>query len=323
MSKKHAKDEYLQGTNYKLALVFVVIFALLAVAIGCGTLYYFSQVQPSEEPVVIVNVTPTLEPVMNTTVVPTVEQESKSDLKIHFQNIGQGDSILLEHNGQYALIDAGKTKIALDEIKKHLCERYDWVLTTHQDNDHIGYVSYVIENSAVNWFYDNGNVVDTQAYKNMMNSVTNNNLFYHILSTGDTIDFWNDVNITVVSSKVTNGKNVNDDSVVLLLEFEGVKVAFTGDISEDVEDKIGKALGDVDILKVAHHGSKTSSSDVFLCHVLPEISVISVGENSYGHPSDEAIERLQKYGTVYRTDEYGCVEIVIDDGKYEIKHCEY
>lgn len=320
MSKKH-KDEYLQGTNYKLALVFVVIFAVLALAIGFGIFYFASQSTSEEPPEIespIADVTPTPTPTV-------IENETipKSDLKIHFENVGQGDCIMLDHNGQYALIDVGKSKIALDEIKKHLQEKYDWVLTTHQDSDHIGYVNYVLEKSAVDWFYDNGNVATTQTYKDMMQSVNDNNVYYHILETGDKITTWDDVNITVVSSKVSNGKDVNDDSIVLLLEFEGVKVAFTGDISEDVEMPIGKALGDIDVLKVAHHGSKTSSSNAFLSYTLPEVSVISVGENNYGHPSQEALERLSKYGKVYRTDEYGCVELVIDDGKYEIKHCEY
>lgn len=320
MSKKH-KDEYLQGTNYKLALVFVVIFAVLALAIGFGIFYFASQPTSEEPPEIespIADITPTPTPTV-------IENETipKSDLKIHFENVGQGDCIMLDHNGQYALIDVGKSKIALDEIKKHLQEKYDWVLTTHQDSDHIGYVGYVLEKSAVDWFYDNGNVATTQTYKDMMQSVNDNNVYYRILETGDKITTWDDVNITVVSSKASNGKDVNDDSIVLLLEFEGVKVAFTGDISEDVEMPIGKALGDIDVLKVAHHGSKTSSSNTFLSYTLPEVSIISVGENNYGHPSEEALERLSKYGKVYRTDEYGCVELVIDDGKYEIKHCEY
>lgn len=322
MSRKR-KDEYLQGTNYKLAFVFVIIFAVLALAIGFGIFYFASQSVPEEPPVVqppVVTLTPTPTPTPTIVENQTVQ---KSDLKIHFENIGQGDCILLDHNGQYALIDVGKTKVALDEIKKHQQEKYDWILTTHQDSDHIGYVSYVIENSIVDWFYDNGNVADTQTYKNMMQSVIDNDVYYHTLSTGETLNTWDDVKIRVISSKATEGKNVNDDSIVLLLEFEGVRVAFTGDISENVEENIGKSLGDVDVLKVAHHGSKTSSSDKFLEYTLPEVSIISVGENSYGHPSEEAIQRLSKYGTIYRTDEYGCVELVIDDGKYEIKHCEY
>jgi len=117
--------------------------------------------------------------------------------------------------------------------------------------------------------------------------------------------------------------NSNDTSIVIKLVFNKDTFLFTGDISSKIEEdlKLANLPLKADILKVAHHGSKYSSSDYFLESVLPEIAVIQVGENSYGHPTEEALRRLEKFGIkILRTDLDGDIKIVSDGKNYEISY---
>lgn len=272
---------------------------------------------------------------IDTTTVPDKEQEPvvvtpvDDSVKIHFIDVGQGDAILIEHLGDYIMIDAGRSMSESDKSKaridKHILNLKDmeWVLTTHQDYDHIGYVEYVMTTVPTSRYYDNGNKGTSKTYDSLMKFVEDKKIPYTILtSIGSDVSPWEDVVISVVGVNSSKGADVNDDSICLLLECDGCRVAFTGDISSTVEGAIAQRIGDVDVLKVAHHGSKTSTSEEFLSVVKPEVAVISVGNNSYGHPTQETLDRLTNYGaTVYRTDVYGCVECVIDDGAYSIVYC--
>ncbi|HJJ35642.1 MAG TPA: MBL fold metallo-hydrolase [Methanocorpusculum sp.] len=318
--------------NKSKAVILILIILILACLIG---FWYISnhpvdipgQPTPTMTPTAVP--TQTASPTQSATTAPTPAASSGKELKIHFINIGQGDAVLLTYDGENAMIDAGKsTKEAAKSeaaLDTHLnkIDGLEWLLATHQDSDHIGLARHVMESEKTDTFYDNGNTADTYTYTKLMTYLTDNNINYKILSTGDTINDWDNVKVTVVSSAPTEGDDVNDDSIVLLIEYGRTKIALTGDISKDVETEIGKRLGDVDILKVAHHGSKSSSSSSFLKSVKPEVSVISVGENTYGHPTAEAIDRLDDYGDVYRTDEFGCVEVVVTDSGYKVQHCEW
>lgn len=247
---------------------------------------------------------------------------------VHVIDIGQGDAILIEHNKESVMIDAGKSTKEGGKSKSNISAHLDdisglkWLLTTHQDSDHIGLAEYTMGQIKTDKFMDNGNTSVSKTYTSLMQYVADNqNIMYHVVSVGEELSPWSDVSLKVIASKTTNGVNVNDDSVVVLLTFEGTKMALTGDISQNVETEIAYNLGDIDILKVAHHGSGTSSSEGFLSVTKPELSVISVGTNTYGHPTEEALNRLKVYGNVYRTDEYGCVEIVINNGQYNVVEC--
>ena len=316
------------------AAFIIILLIILACIVG---VWYFSgdSTTHPKESTPAQTVTPTVVPTQTpaptqiATPVSTPVASSGKELKIHFINIGQGDAILLTYDGKNAMVDAGKsTKEAAKSevaIDTHLnkIDGLEWLLATHQDSDHIGLARHVMDSEKTDMFYDNGNTADTYTYTKLMTYISDNNINYKILSTGDTINDWDNVKISVVSSAPTGGKDLNDDSIVLLVEYGNTKIALTGDISKDVESEIGKRLGDIDILKVAHHGSKSSSSSSFLNSVKPEVSVISVGENSYGHPTNEAIDRLDDYGDVYRTDEFGCVEVVVTDSGYTVQHCEW
>ena len=113
--------------------------------------------------------------------------------------------------------------------------------------------------------------------------------------------------------------NINNNSLVLKISYKGKDVLFTGDIESEAEKTISQDIT-ADVLKVAHHGSKTSSSEGFLRSVNPGISVISVGENFFGHPNFYVVERLKKYGYVFSTKECGEINLIINfNGEISIK----
>lgn len=347
MRDDRLSPHYESGTNTKLLVILILVAAVIAVVIGF--VFVGNLVSPSTDPHNFQIVIPTSEPTPTpspvtptptssspvshgqTTSTPTPQPTqpsvvtSSDALKIHFVDVGQADCILLEHDNKYAFIDVGKSTKGnyLSNIRLHTPAKVEWILATHQDSDHIGNMTYAMSLAKVANFIDNGRTSNTMTYKELMDKISTSKIEYTVIQEGDSINTWSDVKITDVATYSANGSDVNDDGVVLRLEYEGVVVGFMADVSEKVDNDIGRKLGDVDILKVAHHGAETASSEKFLKYAKPEVSVISVGDNSYGHPADETIQRLSSYGKVYRTDEFGCVEIVISNGGYSVVGCEY
>ena len=232
---------------------------------------------------------------------------------------------------------------------------FDFVLLTHSDSDHCGGMVAICENFVINKIYrpymyckyikngvnydeTNGNsvgknVCDTATYYNTINAFN-----HEINSNGSSAKIvWTDLSVVnssekiegtgyyfdfyaPVSNYITNsaGTIANDFSPIMCLNYNGKKMMFTGDASttSEVSAMEQTTLPDVDLLKVGHHGSKTSSGQEFLNQIKPEISVISVGEgNSYHHPTEEALNRLQSVGsTIYRTDKNGTVIANVTSG---------
>lgn len=141
---------------------------------------------------------------------------------------------------------------------------------------------------------------------------------------GDVIPFGTAM-ITMIAPASAEYSDTNDYSIVLMVEFEGVKLLLTGDAGEKSEEEILKFASDnnfdlnCDILKVGHHGSRTANTEEFIAAVKPEYSIVMVAEgNSYGLPDEDVYERLLRYGTViYETMSKGDIKLVIDNGEYE------
>lgn len=323
------RDDYDDGTT-NTKLLFVVTTGLVIIAIlGCiGLITIISDVSVTNSSVVF---TPTLveNQTVNTTqtVNSTVENQTviqRSNLTMSVIDVGQADAILLEKDGVELLIDAGVSMKGSSASKKNLIDYLDdreieHVLVTHQDYDHIGNAEYVLANYNVSAFYDNGHVHTSQTYENLMDYVAENDLDYSVLKTGNTLDIWEGVNVTVVSPKRLTD-DVNEDSIVLFVDYDDVEILLTGDAGVSVESNVAKLVGDIDILKVGHHGSDSASSDDFLKIIKPEISIISVGEgNSYGHPTESVLSRLSAIGSdVYRTDADGTIVVETDGLVYSV-----
>ena len=244
-----------------------------------------------------------------------------SKLNILFFDVGQADCELIICNGQTLLIDAGNNKDGekiVNAIRGLGITKLDYIIGTHIHEDHTGGMSYIIDSFDIGNFYLPYNTTSTtNFYKRLLISLTNKELEITQANVGDKFQV-GDATCEIMSVDNSEPENINEESIVIELSYGSQKYLFMADAEKANEEK--RKWNDVDVLKVGHHGSNTSSSQKFLNQVLPEISIISVGEeNSYGLPKDKIIERLEKIGsTIYRTDIDGTVHLISDGEKNEI-----
>lgn len=249
-------------------------------------------------------------------------------LKVVFFDVDQGDSIFIETPQKHQiLMDGGPSpEKILEKLGKEMPfydRSIDVLILTHPEADHLRGLLEVLKYYKVNYVLYTGIEKDTLTDKEWENLLKEKKPDIIFAKAGEEI-ISGKTRLEVIypfekmPHKVYK-ENVNDTSVVILLNYGNISFLFTGDISKKVEEKIAeKESIKSDILKVAHHGSKTSSSDIFLKAVNPEIAVISVGkDNRYGYPHKEVLERLKKYGIqIFRTDKEG--DIIIKTNGFEI-----
>lgn len=248
------------------------------------------------------------------------------DLKIYFFDVGQGDSqLVVLPGGVKVLIDGGLPNgRVLGELARALppTDRYiDLVVMSHSQLDHFGGLVDVLKRYRVGAFLWNGREGDTKAFSELEKVIQENDIQSFVLVEGDTIRYEDSrFNVLMPTPRFLESKELNDTSFVLELLSNGSITLFTGDIGMDVEKELLDVYDlDIDVLKVAHHGSKYSSAASFLDAVRPRIAVIEVGRNSYGHPTRQTLDRLQDIGaSVYRTDRDGTVELVVEGGSVKI-----
>lgn len=246
-------------------------------------------------------------------------------LRVDFLNVGQADCALLSTNGHYMVIDGGNNGDAdriLSYLEKQGVEKLDAVVGTHPHEDHIGSLDAIINHFDVDAVYMPKIMHTSKTFEDVLDAVANKGLKIKSPSPGDTIDF-NGLEIEVLGPQ-REYKDFNNNSIVLKVNAGETAFLFTGDAEETAEKDILQAGYDLqaDVLKVGHHGSSTSSSQAFLQAVKPKYAVISVGVgNSYHHPEEEALQRLQSIGAeIYRTDLQGNI-VCTTDGKNIAFNC--
>ncbi|MGI6502698.1 MAG: MBL fold metallo-hydrolase [Candidatus Methanoculleus thermohydrogenotrophicum] len=244
-----------------------------------------------------------------------------ADLVVHFIDVGQGDSILVEFRDKTMLIDAGERQMGkrvVEYLQAQEIERLDVVVATHAHSDHIGGLRDVISVFPVGRFVDAGQPHPTATYENLLAQVEELEIPYTAAVRGQTIVLDPDLEILVENPGPQPLGDINEDSVVLKMTYGGVSYLLMGDAGRSAEESMAEAGLDLnaDVLKVGHHASRHASSAEFLDAVSPAISVIFVGEgNDYGHPHEEALERLKATGSrIYRTDRDGTI-VVATDGR--------
>jgi len=246
-------------------------------------------------------------------------------LEVSFFDIGQGDSIFIEIPGDYqVLIDGGPSySKVLDSLSSEMPfndKEIDLVVLSHPESDHMTGLLSVLENYKVDNILWTGIEKDGEKFEAWKRMIKEEGANIYYANLGDKI-IMGDVIMEVISPfNLLAGervKNVNDTAVVLKLQYNDSSFLFTGDISSKIEEELNDV--DIDVLKVAHHGSKYSTSNDFLEKTSPLISVIQVGKNSYGHPTEEVLTRLDNFGIkVLRNDLNGNIKIVSDGINYKI-----
>ena len=227
---------------------------------------------------------------------------SKDNMLVHFINVGQADASAINFpDGKVMLIDTGskdsnstyikylKENVVNTKMNNHI----DYLVLSHADMDHIGGTMKLLKNFSIGTIYMPKIASDSNGYAEILNYVENKCKY---VTLGEEFSIKNKL-YHITFFEILNSTNTNDSSQIIKVEGFDKSFLFTGDVSSAVEhdyiERYGKEL-DIDVLKVAHHGSSSSSSDEFLKVTTPEYAVISVGfGNDYGHPSYDVLERLK------------------------------
>jgi len=247
----------------------------------------------------------------------TSTQNLQSKLKVHFLDVGQGDSEFIElPNGQTMLIDAGNLNNGngiVSYIKNLKHNKIDYLITTHPHADHIGGMTSVVNNLDIGKIYMPKKSTTTKTFENLLLAIKNKGLKINTAKAGMNLLNANNLKIDMIAPVGSSYKNLNDYSAVIKLTYGSNSFLFMGDASNISENQITENVK-ADVLKVGHHGSATSTSGEFLNKVSPKYAVIEVGKgNSYGHPKADTLKRLSNLNAkVYRTDECGTIIFTSD-----------
>jgi competence protein ComEC len=249
-----------------------------------------------------------------------------------FLDVGQGDATLIRTpHGGAVLVDAGPAgngadagrKVVVPFLFRHGIRRLDAVILSHAHLDHYGGIPAVLDRFRVARFLEPGQPVNDPGYLSLLDRVEEEGARWGALRQGDTLRI-DGVELIVLHPDTTWGEwglDLNEDSDVLLLRYGGFEALLAGDAGLPAERLLRGQVGDVELLKVGHHGSAGSTGAEWLAELEPEIAVISVGKgNRYRHPSAEALGRLGASGAeVWRTDEVGTVELWTDGVTFRVR----
>lgn len=269
---------------------------------------------------------------------PKPPDTQKKPLRICVIDVDQGDAILLiSPGGKVLLVDGGNRNYGKNEVNPLLdslgITHLDCTFASHYDADHIGgldeVVVHVTPDSLLGWAYDRGHSKESGQFDEYVQAVGGKR---KTIAVDEEIPF-DDATVTcvAVNGKLKGGdsvavKNENDYGVCLVVKRGSFTMFLPGDISgddsgdhRDVETRLAPQIGDVAVYKVSHHASRYSSNQTLLNALKPEVSVISVGDNSYGHPCQETIDRLASANSrIYQTNPGPAGTGIIPDGGAEL-----
>jgi len=241
-------------------------------------------------------------------------------MAVHFIDVGQADCELITANGYSILIDGGNVddgESVVEYLKAHSITRLDAVFATHAHEDHVGGLADIINAFEVKSVYSPTKSSTTKCF-NAFVAAAEKQCGVTVVEGGRDISFGN-MHIRLLWPYNVEALDANNSSIVMRVTYGNISFMFTGDVEKECETKIvesSEALS-ANVLKVAHHGSSSSTGYLFLRSVMPQFAVISCGKgNSYGHPHQETLDILEQAEVkTYRTDELGTVVATTDGEK--------
>ena len=245
-------------------------------------------------------------------------QSAYGSMRVHFIDVGQGDCSFIElGNGQTMLIDAGNNENGDDIVEYIKNLQYgdiDYVVATHPHDDHIGGMAEVLKAFSVEKMYMPNAAHTSYSFENLLNVIEEKDIDLNVAKSGTSILSGGPINIDILSPVQEEYSEMNNYSAVVRITYGESSFLFTGDAEKIVESEILNSEIDVDVLKVGHHGSNSSSSEAFIEVATPQIAIISCGQdNMYGHPDYEVLSLLDENNVkVYRTDEAGTIMVTAD-----------
>lgn len=257
--------------------------------------------------------------------VPVSIDAATKDLKVHFIDVGQGDAILIQSpDGKNILVDGGPksaSKTVVDFLRAKGVKKLDYVVATHPDADHIGGLIAVLNTFPVTNFVNSGAEHTTQTYFELLTLVDDKNINYLEPEIADILigDFTSDFYLQVLYVD-SSANDTNETSIVLKTGYKKVEFLLMADADTEIENFLMNYYDDisVEVLKMGHHGSKTSSSAKFISNVKPSVGILSYGKNnSYGHPHAAIETRLKNVGAKTYKTAVDCDITVTTDG---VKH---
>lgn len=251
------------------------------------------------------------------------------NVQIAYLNVGQGDSTFIQlPTGETVLIDAGEEddgQTVIQYIKNSGCVTIDYLIATHPHADHIGGMADVINAFTIKKIFMPQVSHTTKTYENLLTTIQAKGLTIQSAKAGKVLFDYGNLSAVFLSPCKADSADLNNSSAVLKLSYNDKSFLFMGDAEREAEEELlsgGFSLA-ADVLKVGHHGSDTSTTRAFAEAVRPSIAIISVGENSYGHPAPAVLAALQAVGAeIWRTDEKGAAVVTFDGATLALEQME-
>lgn len=250
--------------------------------------------------------------------------DTGSRLALHFLDVGQGDGALLQTPaGRWILIDAGPRsdrgdagrRVVVPFLARRGVRELSLVFVSHAHADHLGGVLSVLERFPAGAVVEPGQQVADPLYYQFLDQLAGDAIPWHAGTRGQRFAI-DGVSFTILHPErhwTGWGEDVNEDSLVLLIEYGAFQAVFAGDAGFPAEQEMRSRSRPVDLLKVGHHGSRGSTGDEWLDSLRARAAIVSVGQNNYGHPAPETMGRLRHHGVaVWRTDQDGSVSVITD-----------
>lgn len=246
---------------------------------------------------------------------------SDSRLHIYILNIGQGDAMLMKTpRGNWGMIDSGKNSIVLEELEKTLpffTRKLSFIVLTHPDADHIEGFVEILKRYDIETVFINKTIKQSSLFESILHKIRSHNIVQYELSAMHDFIF-DDVTFDIVWPTTPKDyleiEDSNDTSISMIISYGKFELYTAGDLSFTEENLAIPFARDIDVMKVSHHGSTSSTNPELLKKLTPEIAIISAGkDNSYGHPHQDILDNLIREEIhILRTDEIGTIEIKTD-----------